>query len=281
MLLLQQKTSNMGLISIKKSVQNILGSKELVLQLIWKELKLKYKNSVLGFFWTLIDPLLMIAVLLLVFTKLFRYELPYYPSYLLIGVFIWNYFSDATMKGLYSLSSHADILTKTTVPKWVIILSENLFSMLDFILKFVVLFIVLVLLRRFYTWPDLININLTILYIPVIMAFQFMLVLGLSQILSLSYVHFRDIQNMWGILLHIGFFLTPIFYPESIIPTKYRVLLVINPLNHLIEAYRQVIIQGKHPSFLSFILIAFFSLVIMLIGMKVFKKFQHTVSQQL
>jgi len=278
--LIQQKTLKMRFIRIKKKIRKILNSKELIFNLVLKEIKLKYKNSMLGFLWTLIDPLFMIAIFLLIFTKLFRYELPSYPSYLLIGIFVWNYFSDATMKGLYSLSSYARILTKTPVSKSIIILSLNLFNMIDFLLKFIILIFVLVLLKMFYTWPSLINLNFTILYIPIIIILQFMLILGLSKILSLCYIHLKDVQNIWGILLHAGFFLTPIFYPPSIIPAKYKFLLLLNPLNHLIELYRDIIIKGTAPNMLSFSLVFFFSFSIMLIGAKLFKKFQHTISQE-
>lgn len=271
----------MRLIRIKKKTRKLLDSKELIFNLVLKELKLKYKNSVLGFFWTLLDPLFMIAVLLLVFTRLFRYELPYYPSYLLIGIFIWNYFSNATSQGLHSLSNYANVLTKTSISKSIIILSTNLFNMIDFLLKFIVLLFVLILLRIFYNWSSLINLNFTAIWIFLIIIFQFMLVFGLSKILSLSYVYFKDVQNIWGVLLNIGFFLTPIFYPANIFPPKYRFMLVLNPLNHLIEAYRRILIEGMPPTVSSLFLIFLFSSSIMLIGIKLFQKFQHTISQKI
>lgn len=271
----------MRVIRIKKSIRKVLSSKELIFNLVLKELKLKYKSSALGFLWTLIDPLVMIIVLLLVFTKLFRYELPYYPSYLLVGIFVWNYFSAATMKGLYSLSNNANMLAKTSISKGIIIFSTNLFSMIDFILKFVILLSVLIILRTIYSWPSLINLTWTLIYIPLVIILQFMLIFGLSQILSLGYAYYQDIQNLWGILLHAGFFLTPIFYPSSLIPAKYNFLLVLNPLNHLIEIYRKIIIEGASPPISSLVLASIFSLSIMFIGIKLFQKFKYNISQQI
>ena len=248
--------------------------RNLVKHLIKKEIKIKYKGSFFGFFWTLFDPLFMIIILLLVFTKLFRYNIENYPSYLLIGIFVWNYFSDATIAGLHSLAANANLVIKSSVPRISVILSSNIFFLFDFIFKFTILFFVLLILKFVLVWPTLMSVTTILIFIPMMIVLQAMLILGLSLILSSIYLYLKDISNLWGILMHAGFFLTPIFYPANIIPKKYAFILWLNPINNIIECYRSIILTGQFPNLSSFSVAVISSFCVLALGMIIFKKFR-------
>lgn len=251
----------------------------LVLNFVIKEFKIKYKNSVLGFLWAVLYPLSMILILLLVFTKLFRYDLPYYPSYLLIGLLVWNFFSETTNMAMVLFVEQANIYTKTSVNKNVGILSLVLFGTIDFLLKLLILLSILIFLRYYLIWPTLLRVNLTIILIIPAILLEFLLIIGVSYILSTVYVYFKDLRNIWWVFLQLGFFLTPIFYPDSLIP--YKFLLIFNPLHHIITIFRDVTIHGKIPHAHNLLLATVFSLIILIIGVYVFNKLKDRIVEKL
>ncbi len=255
--------------------------KDLIFNLVISNLRLKYRNSFLGFLWTFLDPLFLILILLLVFTKLFSYDLPNYPAYLLIGVFVWNYFSNATVKGLHTFLDYSKLINKTKFPRWILIFSNNLFELTDFIIKLIVLMVILLILKRVLNWPELIIISPVSFFIILVLFLQFIFTIGLSFILGSVYVYFRDISNIWGIILHIGFFLTPIFYPSSLIPERYNFLLSLNPMNHFINLYRKVFIEGILPINKSLIFTILYALIFLLFGILIFRLLEKNFAQEL
>lgn len=259
------------------SKKNVL-SIELILNLIIKEFKIRYKNSILGFLWIFLYPLMMILIFLFIFTKLFRYDLPYYPSYLLIGLIVWNYFSETTTKNLTLFIEYANIYTKTSVNKIIFVFSSVLFGTIDFLLKFSILLGILIFLKYYLNWPSLLNINLTFVLIIPMIIIEFLLIMGISLILSMGYVYLRDLINIWGVFLQLGFFLTPIFYPDSLIP--YKLVLTLNPLYHIITIFRDIIIHGKIPPVYHTSLSIIFSFSILIIGILVFNKLKDTVIEK-
>jgi len=193
---------------------------------------------------------------------------------LLIGIFVWNYFSDATLGGLYSLAANANLVIKSTVPRESVVLSSNIFSLFDFIFKFTVLSVVLFILKFALAWPSLVSITTVLAFVPVVILLQATLILGLSLILSAVYLYFKDISNLWGVFLHIGFFITPIFYPIGIIPKKYTLMLWLNPMYHIINCYRSLVLDGRFPGLSSFFIAVIFSLCILILGIFIFRKFR-------
>jgi len=249
------------------------SNKELILNFIIKEFKIRYKNSVLGFLWALLYPLMMILVLLLVFTKLFRYDLPYYPSYLLIGLTVWNFFSETTLHSITLFVEKAAIYTKTPVNKLALLFSWILFWTIDFLIKFSILMCILILLRYYLNWPSLLTINWTFIFLIPAMIIEFLLIIGLSFMLSVIYIYVRDLIHIWGVIVQLGFFLTPIFYPDSLMP--YKMVLVLNPLYHIISMFRNIIINGQPPFFYNFLISAVFSFIVLISGIFIFNKFKN------
>lgn len=244
---------------------------ELIQNLVITEMKLKYKSSVLGFLWTFIEPLVLVFILLLVFTKLFRYDIPDYPTYLLLGILIWGYFSEATLSALRSITSNSNLIRKTYFPRIVLVISSNLVSLIDFILKFLVLLLILYATKFIFNWPSLVSIN----YIYLVLFFIFiqsLFIFGISLFLSSMYVYFKDIYNIWNILLGIGFFASPIIYPKSILPLEYHFIFYLNPMTYFIDAYRSILMYIKLPDVLDVLIIIFFTLLSLIFGYLIFDK---------
>lgn len=254
-------------------------NKDLVFSLVVKEFKVKYRNSVLGFLWTILYPLMVTLVFLLVFTKLFRYDLPYYPSYLLIGFIVWNYFSEISTKNVPLFIEQANVYTKTSVNKIIFIFSSVLFGTIDFLLKFLVLLSILLILRFHLNWPSLLTINWTFIFIIPAIFIEFLLITGVSFILSIAYIYLRDLIHIWGVTMQLGFFLTPIFYPASLIP--YKTILTLNPLYHIIEIFRSIMIHGEIPPLYHFLLACLFSFSILIIGLYIFNKTKDKIIDKL
>jgi len=257
---------------IQKFFGRYIKHKNLILNLVSSELKLKYKSSILGFFWTLLEPLFIIVVLLFVFSNLFKSDIPNYPAYLIIGFVAWGFFSNGTSI-LDILVSKADLIKKIHFPRELLIICACIINFIDSIFEFLILIIILFLFMG-------INISLSLLYIPLIMLIQFFFIVGFSLLLSSLYVFFRDVKHIWNVLLQIGFFATPIIYPSSILIGKLSFMLILNPMAHFINIYRSVIIYGKIPALNGVLILCLFSITIIFVGWAVFKKLEPKFGEE-
>ena len=258
-----------------------IQKKELLAELVLTQLRRAYKSSVFGFLWTLLDPLLLILVLILVFTKLFAYDLAAYPSYLLIGIFIWDYFSSSTLEGMQIFLNYQNLIVKSNCPRWMLPVSISLAKLLDFLLRFLILILILLSLRFSLDWPSLVSWGPALLALPLLLSLLFFFLLGLTFLLSSLYVFFRDIEKVWGTIVHVGFFVTPIFYPASLIPPQYTFLLYMNPLFHFIDGFRTVLLEGELPSLFQSSAIFLFTLIIFTLGVMVFLKLHDSFAHEL
>ncbi|MFH1447692.1 MAG: ABC transporter permease, partial [Candidatus Micrarchaeota archaeon] len=212
--------------------------RELILTLVKTNLKLRYRNSALGFLWSLIGPLAMFAVLIFVFMNIFRFQIPNYPAYLLTGIITWRFFA-STAGSLKSIVSNANLLKKVYFPRHILVFSFCLFSLITSLLEFAVLVVVVAFLGA--------PIGPWLLLLPFLLALQFIFIYGVSLALSSIYVYFRDIENIWTIILQVGFYATPIIYPATILPEQYRIILHANPMSHFVIAMRYAVIYNSPP----------------------------------
>lgn len=255
--------------TMQKKLQNLLIIKELVLA----EFKLRYQGSVLGYFWTLVKPLMLFGVIYLVFSVFMPAPVPHYPIYLLLGVLIWNFFSEATLIGMNALPTRRDLITKIYFPRTTIILASTISSLITLLLNLIVLAIFLFLSGLYPTWYSL----MFIVYI----AELFFIATGITFILSTMYLFFRDMMHIWEILLQIGFWLTPIIYSVQIIPFKYHRYIYLNPLARIIEYSRDIFVNHHLPSFsLNFVLFIM-TLAIFLTGLFIFKSQEHKIAEKI
>lgn len=241
--------------------------KYLFLQLVERDFKTKYKRSVLGVLWSLLNPLFLMLVQYIVFSNLFRFEIEHYVIYLLIGIIFFTFFNDATSQSMASIVMNAPLITKVYVPKYIFPISKVVSIEINFVISLVILFLA-VLLNGLTLKPVML-----LLIVPVIGITIFSMGMGL--LLSAFMVYFRDMQFLYGIITTMWQYLTPIFYPESILADKVAIALKINPLYHLIKFARTVVIDGIVPSAMEFACCLILPIIIFVICCIIFRKMQR------
>ncbi len=211
-------------------------------QLVVTDFKLRYKGSILGYFWTLLRPLALFAVLYIVFVNFLRFGdgIPHYPVYLLLGVVLWNYFIEVTVNGVTSIVSKGDIMRKLFFPRYVIVIAGSVSALINLAINLFVVMVFILINGVDLTW--------NIVWLPLIIIELFVLALGMSFLLSALYVRFRDINYVWEVLVQAGFYLTPILYPLSMVATFSEFaskFLLLNPMAQIIQDARYVLVSTE------------------------------------
>ena len=238
-----------------------------------KDFKIRYRNSVLGFIWSILNPLAYMVILTLVFSVLLRVSIPNFAAWLLIGLLIWRFFSIGTSQALSSVIENSSLVTKVYLPRYLIVLANNLANLLGASLEFLALLPLLILLG--------VSISAHVLLLPVILIFEFLLVFGISLLLSSLNVKYRDFDQLWGLALQLGFFLSPIVYAPDIIPLRYAYLYSLNPVTSLIESTRAILLQNQLPSQLDFTIILSSTSLLLLVGWVIFHSLEGRFAEQL
>ncbi len=238
----------------------------LISQLVIRDFKSKYKRSILGVFWSFLNPLMTMTVQFLVFSTFFRADTQNYPVYLLSGVVCFSFFSECTAMCLTSISGNARLITKVYIPKYIFPLARTISSSINLAISLVPLFLA--------------SLVLNVVIRPQAILFFYFLIcliifsLGIGLFLSALMVFFRDIQFLWSVLTQIWMYATPIFYPAEIIPEEYKFIVRLNPLYHFIGNARTCLINGISPEPRAYIFCLIFALGSLLIGAITFKKTQ-------
>jgi len=246
---------------------------DVITVLAQKDFKVRYRNSVLGFVWSLLNPLAYMIILTLVFSYLLRVSIPNFAAWVLIGLLVWRFFSIATNQSLFSIVGNPSLVSKVYVPRHIIVLSTNLASFLGAALEFVVLLPLLVVL----------GVNLTpyALFLSAILVMEFLLVFALSLSLSSLNLKYRDFYQVWDIALQLGFFLSPIVYDASLIPARYRLLYSLNPVTRLIESTRGIFLLHQFPSLFDTAIIVSSIAIFLLIGFLIFGRLERRFAEEL
>lgn len=239
----------------------------LLSQLISRDFKTKYRRSVLGIFWSFLNPLLTMTVQYVVFSTLFKTDITNFPVYLLIGIVFFSFFLESTSMSLMSIVGNANLITKVYMPKYIYPVSRVLSSSINFLLSMIPLLIVVIFTKTPFTSAYLL--------LPFIIVCLVVFCIGMGMLLSAAMVYFRDTQFIWSVLSMLWMYSTPIFYPVSIIPEKFILLYKINPLYHFIDFSRVVIMQGVSPEPQAYLICAAYALIMLLIGGLIFNTTQN------
>lgn len=244
----------------------------LLQNLVTKDLKIKYRRSVLGIAWSVLNPLFTMLVLTQVFGLLLKIKVENFATYYIVGYSIWSFFSEATTNSLSSVISAAPLIRKVYIPKYVFPLEKCFFSFVNF--SFTLVAVLLVMLIQ-GVYPSF----YTLLFpIPVIYAFIF--VCGMCLFLSAANVYFRDIEHLYSVLLTVWMYLTPIIYPISLLDSAGGFALVVkrivylNPLTHYVEYFRSVVMYATLPGIKENLICLGMSLAMFVFGAFVFSKAQ-------
>ena len=250
----------------------IFEYRELIRNLVVSDLKVKYKNSILGFGWSILNPLLMMLVLVFVFSYLLRTDIENFSIFLLCGLTCWRFFANGTTASLWSIIGKAHIVKKIYFPREILVFSVVLSNMISIILEFIVFFVLLVILMG--------EIHSTILLFPIVLLLEFILVFGVGLFLAISTVFFRDLTQIWDIVLQAGFFLTPIMYSITMIPEKYLDYYLLDPMARLMMMHRDIFMYGNIPSIYDFTIVAITCTFILFVGSVIFRKFEPSVGER-
>ena len=238
----------------------------LIRQQVSRDFKTKYKRSVLGVFWSFLNPLLMMIVQYFVFSTIFKADIPHYPVYLLIGIVCFNFFSEACGMSLTSILGNAGLITKVYMPKYIYPLTRVISSVINLAISLIPLLIVAIVTGvRFEK-----SAVLALYFLTCLIIFS----MGFGLLLSSSMVFFRDTQFLWGVLSTIWMYATPIFYPESILPENFKFVHQINPLYHFLKNARICVLDGISPEPVVYAQCMLIALVMLAAGARIFRKTQ-------
>jgi lipopolysaccharide transport system permease protein len=220
---------------------------ELIRDLVVRELRVRYKGSVLGYLWTQLAPLLMMSIFTFVFTVLLPSNIAIFPVFLIVALLPWNYCNEAVAAGTRSILDNANLVKKVFFPREILPLASIFSSLLNYVLSLPMMFLVIAVTQ----WLLLgrLNFSWTFLYLPVVLIIQTLFLIGVVLFLSALAVFFRDIVHLIGILLLFWFFLTPVFYSLNAVSTPMvaRVIRWLNPMASIIDFYRDILYGNAVP----------------------------------
>lgn len=252
---------------MKKRLDAFWHYRPLLEQLVMKDIKLKYRRSFLGYLWSILNPLLIMGIMVLVFSNMFRFDIENYPVYLITGQTVFNFVSEATNHAMWSILGNAALMKKTYVPKYIFTFSKVTSAFVNMVFALGAMLLVFLACHVRFTW--------NMLFIPVILLQVYIFALGLGLFLAASTVFFRDIQYIYSAFLTAWMYATPLFYPINQLPSKLAWLIKhFNPLYSYIAQFRTVVLEGTLPAG-GLILYGFcISCAMMCIGIGVFFKSQ-------
>ena len=236
----------------------LFNYRDLVLELVSRNIKVRYKRSVLGIVWTMLNPLMMMVVLTFVFSSLFGMALHNYPVYLLSGLLLWVFFAQVTVASMSESVWGASLLKRIYVPRTVFVVSAVCTGTINWILALVPLMLIMFALK--------VPVGPALLLLPVAILLTAMFAMGVGLLISILAVYFADVAEIYQVLLTAWMYFTPIIYPIEIIPASYRWLFFLNPMFYLVEVFRTPIHLNSLPSVESFILASFAAIVTLIAG---------------
>lgn len=248
-------------------VQEMKKYKPLIYELIVRDLKVKYRRSFLGYVWSLLNPLLMMVVMTIVFSYMFRFDIPNYPLYLICGQTLWSFFNESTNVSMYSVLQNGSLIKKVYIPKFIFPVSRTLSSFVTMSFSLVAILIVMVFTGAPFRW--------TIILFPIPLALLLLFSSGIGMMLSALSVYFRDITHLYGVFTMAWMYLTPIFYPIEAIPQRIVPLINLNPMYQYIQFFRELVLYGNIPPLNVWIVCAAWSIVMMVGGLFIFRKLQR------
>jgi lipopolysaccharide transport system permease protein len=255
------------MLSIYANVRVVFRYRWLLYELVVRDLRLRYRGSVLGFAWTLLNPVLFMGIYALVFGVFLKANVPNYPLFLLAGLIPWYWVTGAVSQSVTSIVDNATYVGKTLMPTELLVLVPVASNGLNFLITMALLFPVAIALH--------VNVLWAFLFLPLLIAIELCLVLGVSLLVSTFNVFYRDLQQLVGYVLLAVFFLTPIFYAKSSIPPKIQFIVKYNPIAALMSGYQDTFYAGALPSWHALAFAALFAIFVLGVGVGYFNRFRE------
>ena len=251
---------------MKQYIQNFKKFQPLLEELVARDIKIKYRRSVLGVLWTLLNPLLMMIVLSVVFSNLFKFDVENFPLFILSGQVIFNFFSESTTNAMGAIVGNASLIRKIYVPKYLFVISRIFSSFINLMASFTALILVMVATRAELHW--------TVILVPIPLVLLAIFSMGIGLILSAITVKFRDIMYLYSVFMTVLMYLTPIIYPMSILPAWLTPIVKLNPITNILLMFRDVMMYNTIFDVKSIVIAVIEAGLALVIGLRVFYKEQ-------
>ncbi len=252
--------------AIKERINVFFKYQNLLFNLVSRDIKVRYRRSILGLLWTILNPLLMMMVISIIFSTLFKQSIPNFPIYYLSGSLIFSFNSEATSNALYSIIGNSSLMKKVYIPKYLFPLSKIVSGLVNLGFSFIAMVIVMIALK--------VDFKITLLLLPIPIFYTFLFSTGLGLLLAATTVFFRDIAHFYGVFVLAWTYFTPIFYPESILPPTVMLLMKFNPMYHFVTYSRDLVLYGAFPGMKENLVCIIISLSMLIIGIYIFYKKQ-------
>lgn len=236
-------------------------------QLVSKDFKLKYRRSVLGVFWSVLNPLLMMVVLTAVFSFFFRFQIENFALYLILGQTIFNYVATSSSDCMQSIIDSAPLIKKIKIDKLLFPVEKTLFGLINMAVSLLAVAIVMV---YFHVVP-----SLNLIFLPYLLLCVFFFTLGIGLILSTLAVFFRDVIHIWGVFTTAWMYATPIIYPIDILPSWMMSIMVWNPMYYFVNFFRNIALWGTTPHASEFVVLAGCAIFFFCVGLIIFRAKQN------
>lgn len=237
---------------------------DILRQLVDRDIKLLYKRSALGIAWTLINPLLQLIVFAFVFQTVLPVNVPNYASFTFTGLLVWNWFQTSLFQATGVIIASRALIRQPGFPIAILPVVTTTTGLIHFLLALPVLLAFLSVAG--------IELKPVVLYLPILQAIQFVLTVSLAYLLAALNVTFRDTQHTLGVVLQLFFYVTPVFYDIKNVPPKYQLLYNLNPMVHIVTAYRSILIQGVSPNWQSLLILVAVLVVLLPLGLHFFRR---------
>jgi lipopolysaccharide transport system permease protein len=247
--------------------------RDLLRELVSRDIRLRYKGSILGQAWTLLNPLTELLVLMFVFQTVLSIGIPNYAPFLFTGILVYGWFQSALYYATVAIVGNRELIRRPGVPSTILPVVTVASTLVHFLLSLPVLFVLLI--------TSGVAITGAVLALPVMIAIEFLLILCLAYPLATAHVWFRDTQYLLRLALQLLFYLTPIFYQASSIPDRYKWLYYLNPMVLVVEGYRDVLLRGRLPALMPLLVLTVCSMVALLAGVSIFRSTSHRFGDRL
>lgn len=252
---------------LKSYIESAMNYRFLLGQLVSRDFKTRYKRSVLGVLWSMLNPLLTMSVQYMIFSNIFKWDVNNYAVYLLVGTVTFNFFSEATQAALVSITGSASLITKVYIPTYVFPISKVLSACINLAFSTIALYIIIFIQGLPLNWFHLL--------IPLLYILLSMFSCGLGMILASLMVYFRDTQFLYGVVITLWMYLTPLFYTVDIIPENLMKYYQINPMYQYVTFFRTLVLDASMPTVGQFAWCIGYAVVFLVLGIGIFRKLKR------
>ena len=256
-----------------KVFKKLYEYRELLKTSIKKDVRGKYKNSFLGVLWSFLYPLFQIAVYAIVFPLIMKSNMPNYTVFLCCGLIPWNFFSTAISRASFTIVENGNIIKKVFFPREILPISVVTSEAVNFVISTIIILA--------FCLAYGMGLSLFVIFYPLVLLIQYLLLIGISLLVSSITTYFRDLQHFVGIALQLLFYATPIVYAADVIPSNFQWILNLNPMTFIIDGYRAIFYYQEQPVLISLGMTLLISIVLCIIGYLIFNKLQKRFAEEL